>query len=171
MQKKTVKGERLWRTAALILLCGLVYYFSYDHGRQEVELRLDAVRRQAADDLELQRLEIMRLQKLLRECRGGPEEGTAPAAIERISLRVNQSRIIFDGRLVLTLLKVESAENKAVVQLNFLEEEKLTAEEIMAGGAMRFDFEGRGWALVLSGLSMSSVNLNLMEMKNEAPEL
>ena len=168
MKNKPVKGDKLWRTAALILLCGLVYYFSYDHGRQEMAGRLESVRRQANEELENQRREILRLQALADECRNGAGEAAAsPGAIERIPLRVNQSRIIFGGRMVVTLLKVESLENKALVQINFMDEEKITAEEIMAGGAFRFTFDGRPWALVLSGLSMSSVSLNLMELKNE----
>ena len=91
--------------------------------------------------------------------------------IEGIPLRVNQSRIVFDGRLVITLLKVENIEGKALVQLNNIVEENISSQEIMAGGAWRFDFDGRPWALVLSGLSMSSVSLNLMELKNESPEI
>ena len=173
MKDKPVKGEKFWRTGALILLCGLVYYFSYDHGRQEVEARIESVRREAAAEMEIQRQEILRLQKLTAECRnGGGENAAAPSGlIERIPLRVNQSRIVFDGRLVITLLKVENIEGKALVQLNNIVEEKISAQEIMAGGAWRFHFDGRPWALVLSGLSMSSVSLNLMELKNESPEI
>lgn len=168
MQEKPIKGDKFWRTAALVLLCGLVYFFSYDHGRKEAERKVEAVRRQAAADLELQRQEIIRLQNLLKECRNDSEEGPRTGAMERITLRVNQSRIFFEGRLVLTLLKVESAESRALVQLNFIDDERVTAEEIMAGGAIRFELDGRNWALVLSGLSLSSVNLNLMELNAES---
>lgn len=169
MRDKPVKGDKLWRTAALILLCGLVYYFSYDHGRQEMERRMESISRQALEELELQRDEIVRLRKLLSECRDGGSDTPAvpPGSIERFTLRANQSRIVFDGRLVVTLLKVESADNKALVQLNFIDEERLVSEELMAGGAFRFKLEDRAWALVLGGLSMSSVSLNLMEIKNE----
>jgi len=168
MKEKPIKGDKFWRSAALILLCGLVYFFSYDHGRKETERRVESIRSQASADLELQRQEILRLQNLLKECRGGlAEEAPRAGSMERMTLRVNQSRIVFDGQLVLTLLRVEGAENRAVVQLNFLDEERVTAEEVMAGGAIRFELDGRNWALVLSGLSLSSVTLNLMELNTE----
>jgi hypothetical protein len=160
-REKEVKGDKIWRTAALLLLCGLVYFFSYDHGRRSLKLQFDKYKLEAASLLDSQRLEILNLHTALANCRA--QVGQQAVAVENITLKVNQSRLLFDGRLVLTLLRVDSADNKALVQLNFLEEEKLVQEEIPTGGSLRFGLDGGGWTLLLNSLSLSSANFNFLE--------
>ncbi len=167
MAEKDIKGDKLWRSAALVVLCGLVYYFSYDHGRQSVRPQLEALRQEATRDLELQRRELLRLQASLAECHGRPIDRGGP--LDRIPLRINQSRLLFDGRLVLTLVGVDRAESWAAVQLNFLGEERLAMEKLPAGGSLRFALDGRPWAVVVSGLSLSGATLNLVELKDDLP--
>ncbi|MDR1043558.1 MAG: hypothetical protein LBP33_00345 [Candidatus Adiutrix sp.] len=166
LKEKDIKGDKIWRSAALIVLCGLVYFFSYDHGRQSLKPpleRLEAYRQEASLELENQRREILRLQAALAEC--DVQNDLAPS-LDRIPLKVNQSRILFGGRLVLTLLKVDSAESRAAVQLNFIEEERLVTRELAAGGSLRFALDGRDWAVVISALSLSTANLNLVELRD-----
>jgi len=151
-----------------VILCALVYLFSYDHGRQSVLPRLEAVEKQAVAELDNQRREIVRLQAALAECGRNVAAGETPS-VDRFPLRVNQSKILFGGRLVVTLLNVDSGENKARVQLNFIEQERLAAEDLMAGGSLRFTMDSQNWAVVVSALSISTANLNLVELK-EASE-
>lgn len=167
MSEKAVRGEKFWRTAALIVLCGLVYYVSYDHGRQDTEHQLAQVRREAAENLELQRREILRLEGQLSACLK-PGASSAPMALDRIPLRINQSRLLFDNRVVLTLLAVDSAENTARVQLNFIEEGRLAAEDLAAGGSLKFSIDGRSLALVVSGLKSFEATLNIVELKEQS---
>ncbi len=164
MAEKPVKGDKIWRGAALVVLCGLVYYLSYDHGRQSVLPQLEKLRLEAVATAEAQRREILRLTAALADC-GEKAPASEAAPLDRVSLKVNQSRILFNGQLVVTLITVESTENKAVVQLNFINEERLVTEILAAGGSCKFTLEKRNWALVLSALSLSTANLNLVELK------
>ncbi|UQZ89061.1 hypothetical protein C4J81_07560 [Deltaproteobacteria bacterium Smac51] len=171
-------GDKIWRGTALVILCGLVYYFSYDHGRDAINKDLASLRQEAAQELEVQRREIMRLRSALAECAqekmtasaaaapvSSPVETTPPPPVERLVLRSGQSKIIFDGELVVTLLQVAGTENRALIQLNFLEEERLVTENIGSGGSMKFTLDNRNWALVASSMSISSATLNLVELK------
>lgn len=160
---KQVKGDKFWRSAALLFLCALVYYFSYDHGRKSVLPSLEALKTETVQELENQRLEILRLRAALAEC--DLKTAEQPPSLDRLPLRVNQSKILFNGRLVVALLKVENTEGTAVVQLNFVEEGRIVVEELATGGSLRFDMDGQNWAIVLSALQISSANLNLVELK------
>lgn len=163
--EEKARAGRRWRGAVLIALCGLVYLLSFDQGRQAERLRLEEALRESAQEMEARDQEILRLKAELAEDRGRPAAGP-DGPLDRVTLRVNQSRLLFNNRLVLTLLKVDSSENRAVVQLNFLKEEVLRAEELVAGGSFRFQFDGRAYALVLGSLSISTANLNLVELKD-----
>lgn len=163
MPEKEVKDDRWWRGAVLIVLCSLVYLLSYDQGRQSIRPSLEEARRVSAQETEARDLEIRRLEVALKECRERPE--ARDGVPDRISLRVNQSRILFNGRLVISLLEVDRPENLAVLQFNFLKEEKLLLQKLAAGGSFRFSLDDRNWALVASSLSISSANLNLVELK------
>ncbi|MDR1921502.1 MAG: hypothetical protein LBS31_07150 [Candidatus Adiutrix sp.] len=162
-----IKGDKLWRTAALMMLCGLVYFFSYDHGRQALRPQLEALQKKAGLELENQRLEILRLRAALNECQTGGASARGPQPLDRVSLRTGHSEILFDGRLVLTLLRVENTENRILVQLNFLEEGRLVSEMLGAGGSLKFQMDGRNWALVVSALQLASANFSVIELKKE----
>lgn len=167
--EKQVKGDKFWRGLALILLCGLVYYLSYDNGRKDARAEMESLRRQAVAMAEDQRQEIMRLQGELANC--GPRGAGDQSLWNRLPLRTGQSRIIFNNRLVLTLLKVENADNRALVQLNFIEEERLATEEMGAGTSLKFSLNGQEWALVLSTLAQSSANFDIIPGQGRAMAL
>jgi hypothetical protein len=73
--------DRLWRLLALFVLCALVYYFSFDNGREASKARLE---RLAAENeslrlrISLQREEIEGLNLALRNL-AAPARTTAPA--------------------------------------------------------------------------------------------
>ncbi len=168
--EKPVRGDKIWRSAALLLLCVLVYHFSYDQGRQSSAIRLEALRREAETEAQVQRREILRLRAALAECdrkKAAPAAAPETPPLDRIPLKTNQSRILFGGRLVITLLAVESADNRASVQLNFIDEERLLAAELAAGGSLKFTLDGRPWAVVVSALGLSTATLNLVELKDQ----
>lgn len=178
---KRESGDKIWRGIALLVLCGLVYYFSYDQGRDAMRRSYEGLKAESTRELENQSREIMRLRAALTECArektppapalaepspAPPAEAVPPAPVERLLLRSGQSKIIFDGQLVLTLLQVAGTENRALVQLNFLEEERLVTEQLATGGSMKFTLNQREWALVASSMSVSSATLNIVELKN-----
>ncbi len=146
-----------------MLLCGLVYFFSYDHGRRSISPQFENYKIEAAALLNDQRLEILNLHAALAGCQAQVTPDSASA--DRLALRINQSRLLFNGRVVLTLLRVDSADSKALVQLNFIEEGCLVQEELQAGGSLRFTQDGSSWAVVVSSLALSSANFNLVELK------
>jgi F0F1-type ATP synthase membrane subunit b/b' len=66
-----VRKDLIIRLIALIVLCGLVYYFSFEQGRSAVSSktnRLEAALAAKERVIESQALEINRLQKQLEEC-------------------------------------------------------------------------------------------------------
>ncbi|MDR0881092.1 MAG: hypothetical protein LBP55_00895 [Candidatus Adiutrix sp.] len=156
---QAVRGDKLWRSAALIVLCGLVYYFSYDHGRQ-------SIRQEAVRETTNQRQEIFRLQSALLECTRLAAEAAGPPQ-NPLNLRAGQSRIIFSGRLVVTLLQVENTARRARVQLNFIEAGRLISEELPLGGSLRFSLGGHDWTLVVVSLGLSTAELHLLERQND----
>ncbi len=146
---------------ALIVLCALVYYFSYDNGRQDARAEAERAQRAAVALAEEQKREILRLENALAQC--APLAPGAQAADSRLPLRVGQSRLVFDNRLVLTLLEVRGTENMAKVQLNFINEEKIQTLNMGSGTSFKFSLGGRDWALLLSTLGQSSANFDIIE--------
>jgi hypothetical protein len=177
---KRETGDKIWRGIALVILCALVYYFSYDQGRDAARNDYDSLKQEASRELEAQSREIRRLSSALAECAREkppaapaavaapppPAEEAPPSPVERLLLRSSQSKIIFDGQLVVTLLQVAGTENRALLQLNFLEEERLVTENLATGGSLKFTLDERSWALVASSMSISSATLNLVELKS-----
>jgi hypothetical protein len=159
------KTGALWRGLALVVLCGLVYYFSYDHGRESMLPKLDALSRQATEELSARRQEIQRLRSLLARCEAG--DGPAAESPGRIPLKVNQSKTLFGGRLVISLLSVESGATAARIQLNFIQEGHLTAQDLAVGASLHFSLGDRDWAVVLGALTLTTASLNLIEIKPE----
>ncbi|MGL4208814.1 MAG: hypothetical protein ACRCTY_05450 [Candidatus Adiutrix sp.] len=161
-----VRGDKFWRTGALILLCALVYFFSYDHGRQSVEPKLRKLQREATNELENQKNELLRLREALNGCQlTAIEPQTATEAHERFNLETGHSEIIFDGRLVIALLNVEPYENKATVQLNFIEHGHHVSEVLGAGGSITFQLDEGNWALVLRSIQENSITLSVVQIR------
>ncbi|MDR2338795.1 MAG: hypothetical protein LBF40_01455 [Deltaproteobacteria bacterium] len=62
---KHQRFDRLWRLCALFVLCGLVYYFSFDNGRQTAKARIG---RYEAEKVRMQsEIESLRVQLNLQE--------------------------------------------------------------------------------------------------------
>jgi hypothetical protein len=84
----------------------------------------------------------------------------------RKALKANQSKTIFDGRLVLSVLALDSEAGRVLVQLNFVRENRQMTEELAVGGSLGFSLGGRDWAVVAAGLTLTTANLTLMEIKS-----
>lgn len=163
MSLKEIGNDKLWRGGLLIVLCSLVYLLSYDQGRQSLRPEVEESRRERALETEARDREIRRLRETLAAC----EERTAARdePLDRLTLRVHQSRLLFNGRLVVTLLEADRPGNLATLQFNFIQEEELLLKKLAAGGSFRFKLDGRNWALVVGTLSTASAGLNLVELK------
>jgi len=158
--------SRYGRGILLVALCALVYYVSFDHGREsQRRSQRPQVEEQERRFQELA-LELRLIKAQLDACQAAPTEG-GPTSLGRIALKANQSRTIFDGRLILSLLALDSETSRALLQFNFVREDHQTSEELAVGGSYTFSLGGRSWAVVLSGLTLTTANLTLMEIKSD----
>ena len=159
-----MSGSRWWRGVLLAALCALVYYVSYDHGRDSQRPRLEEQERRFLEERNRLWGELVNLEARLARCLAAPDE--EEATVGRLGLRVNQSRTLFDGRLVLSVLALDSEAGRVLVQLNFLREGRQAAEELAVGGSLGFSLGGRDWAVVVDSLTLTTANLKLVEIKN-----
>jgi len=166
MGNERLNQSRWWRGVLLVALCALAYYLSYDHGRESLRPRLEDQERRFLEERDRLTLELGRLEAQLARCLAPPAEADRTAGPARIALRVNQSRTLFDGRLVLSVLALDSEAGRVLVQLNFVRENRQLTEELAVGGSLGFSLGGRDWAVVAAGLTLTTANLNLLEIKS-----
>jgi hypothetical protein len=108
--------------------------------------------------------DLRQMEARLARCLAPPAE--AQTGVGRIALKANQSRTLFEGRLILSVLAIDSEAGRVMVQLNFVRENRQVAKELAAGGSLGFSLGDRDWAVVVAGLTLTTANLNLMEIKN-----
>jgi hypothetical protein len=96
-----------------------------------------------------------------------PAEAARPAPPRLPPLRVNQIITIFEGRLVLSVLDIDSEARRVRVRLNFVREDRQVDEDLAVGDSYGFRLGGRDWSLVAAGLTLTTANLNLMEIKSD----
>jgi len=157
---------RWWRGALLLALCALAYYLSFDQGRESLRPRLEGQERRFQEERERLTMELGRLEALLSRCLAPPAETDRPAGLGRIALKANQSKTLFDGRLILSVLALDSEAGRVLVQLNFVRENRQLTEDLAVGGSLGFSLGGRDWAVVAAGLTLTTANLNILEIKN-----
>jgi len=155
---------RWWRGALLVALCALAYYICFDQGRDSLRPRLADQERRFQEEREQLTLELRRLEAQLARCLSPPAETDRTTSL-RIALRVNHSKTLFDG-LVLSVLDLDSEAGRVRVQLNFVRESRQVTEDLAAGGSLGFSLGGRDWALVVAGLTLTTANFNILEIKN-----
>ncbi|MCL2029699.1 MAG: hypothetical protein FWG97_04710 [Deltaproteobacteria bacterium] len=152
-----------WRRGVLLaFLCALVYFVSYDHGRQSLKPRLQEQESQFLEERNRLLTELGRLEERLALCQAPGPAGQTP--IGRIALKENQSRTLFDDRLVLSILSIDNEAGRAVVRLNFVRENRQASEELAVGDSLGFSLGGRDWAVVVAGLTLTTANLNIVEI-------
>ncbi len=162
-------GDKFIRLLALIVLCGLVYYFSYDQGRRNWQPKIERLEQtiQVKDrSLQAMAAEIHALKEDLRQAGSGAAPSSGPSAedSERITVRLESSRIMFDRRVVLTCLSIERAAQEALLQVNMLHEDKILLEKVKLGQGLRFSLDGVDYALVLDQIQSSFVTIQLIRL-------
>ena len=165
-----VKGDKLWRTIAILILCGLVYYFSFDHGRASMAERVAAEQESARTKIESLVIDQARLTQDLKKCTesldkvGGNSDGELGDG-DSFSLRTGHSRLLFQNKLLLTLLEVNNLENHLKIQINKIDEGLLSTEELGAGVSFQIKHQNQNWALVVTGMKMSQATFTLIAVK------
>lgn len=166
MGQARLSRGRWWRGALLVALCALAYYVSFDQGRESLRPRLEDQERRFLEERDRLTMELGRLEAQLARCLAAPAETDRPAGLGRIALKVNQSKTLFDGRLILSVLALDSEAGRVLVQLNFVRENRRLTEDLAVGDSLGFSLGGRDWAVVAAGLTLTTANLNLLEIKS-----
>jgi len=166
-----VRKENIVRIAALIGLCALVYYFSFDQGRRNLEPKIKRLETALEAKERLNQslaLEISRLKEELKKAQtlypsAASEAGwSAEEESDRITVRLRSSRILFDQRLVLTCLAIDRTAKQADLQINLIQEEKLIQEKVKLGQGLRFSLNGREFILILDEIHSSFVTTQII---------
>ncbi|MEW5724990.1 MAG: hypothetical protein AB1896_17900 [Thermodesulfobacteriota bacterium] len=163
--------DKLFRMIALIALCAMVYYFSFDQGRDSQRVKLAKMQETLeAKERIIAKLaaEVARLKKELAGSGISEGEDTSPDLAQagpslRITVREGASRTLYDGRLILTCLSLDRPGKKALIQLNLLEEGRLIKEDLGLGLGLRFNLGGRTLVLVLEQLQANQMVAQIIE--------
>lgn len=165
-----MRKDLVIRLIAFVVLCGLVYYFSFDQGRSAVGAkvtRLEAALEAKERVIGQQTLEISRLRKLLDKC---PEKAAETIlsndeseSDQRITIRQGASRIVFNGRLALTCLEIDRNKKTASLRINLVQEDKLIEETVGLGQGIRFSLSGQEYTLILDQLQSSFVSVQIFK--------
>ena len=158
-----MRGQNAIRIVALIGLCALVYYFSFDNGRRAMEPQVQNLRAGlAAKDrvLETMAVEVKRLKEELSRCASGsgspaPRADAAPAP--RVKVPLNAARLLFDNRLALTCLEIDRDRKEARLLINLLTEERQRIETLGLGRSLNLSLNGQAFTLVLDQLHSSFI--------------
>ncbi|MBU2548223.1 MAG: hypothetical protein KKB20_07440 [Proteobacteria bacterium] len=164
-----MRGQNILRIIALIGLCALVYYFSFDNGRRAMEPRVREIEAGLlAKDriMESMALEVRRLKEQLANCPGGAE--SAPAredaeAAPRVRVQLDASRLIFDNRLLVTCLGIDREKKQARILLNLIDEDTRKAETLELGHGLNFSLAGQNFTMLLEQIQTSSVSLQFVK--------
>jgi hypothetical protein len=228
--------DRLWRLAALFALFGLIYYFSFDNGRQTSKARVERLQEQVqrleADNTQLrgqltvQQRELVALRgkspeggaALVADASGGPGgsgpatgedgpgagaedsgagtaasggasegapdrapgafTGEAPGAfigeagavavaaaderdaspeptLTRLSVRNDESKLVLDGQVLVSVSDIDSLDRTAVVRVHQLDAERREARTMEPGDSVLIDRSGTEHRLLLDQLKGS----------------
>lgn len=159
-----MRRDNLARIIALVILCGLVYWFSYDQGRSAMKHKVEVLEekiRHQQEIIEAKSLEVRRLEARLKELAKELPVERAPESesittIQRITLSPNASRTLFDARLILTCLNVDRDRNRALIQLTLVQEGRIRKVDIGVGGGVRFTVNQKEYTLILDQIQSSS---------------
>ncbi|MEW6264735.1 MAG: hypothetical protein AB1641_16810 [Thermodesulfobacteriota bacterium] len=161
--------DKAFRIAALIGLCALVYYFSFDQGRQSQRERLAGLEQtlKAKERLaEGAAAEIKTLQEKLAKCRNELNPGSATGASEaeaaRFNLRRGASRSFLEGRLLVSCLEINPGAKLALMQLNLVKEDKLLTQPLRLGQNLNFTLGGASYALILEQIHPSMITASVV---------
>ena len=168
-----MRGDKIFRIIALIFLCALVYYFSYDQGRRAQKPQVDLINQNliAKEKLiETLAVEVGRLKEELAAWRENTKQKdeikTGQKSIKdvtRVVVRLGSSRILFDQQIVVACLDINRDKKEAALQLNFVQEERILPALVKVGQSIHFNLGERKYAMILDELHSNNVVLKIIE--------
>ncbi|MDR2368791.1 MAG: hypothetical protein LBF58_11940 [Deltaproteobacteria bacterium] len=164
--------ERLVRVGALFLLCGLVWYFSYDHGRSDsstVADKLELENISLREKLVLAEAELVAAKESLaameaamgaaaggetagEDGQAGQDGAAAPvvaAARERVTLREKQNVAAFGGEAILSLVSLDIIDQEVTLRIERVKGRQREAHVMGPGDSVEFDLGGQPHSLYL----------------------
>ena len=163
--------DKAVRLGALIVLCALVYYFSFEQGRSfksPESSQLEQALRAKERIIETLSLEIRELKNQMAACEGSGANGPADSADEnesgRLVVRLRSSRLLFENQLLVTCLEIDRQEKKAQIQINLIKEDKLRTETIHLGQGIKFSLAGQNYTLILEQIHSSFVTAQIIRI-------
>ncbi|MDR2460879.1 MAG: hypothetical protein LBE38_08880 [Deltaproteobacteria bacterium] len=174
--------DRIWRLVALFVLCGLVYYFSFDNGRQTSKAQMqrlmadnDSLRTQLElqskeiDDLRRQRNqfqeELARSESAAYEAQEPPEASPGASAIDaqstgenaleitRLQLRSDENKLILDSQVLLSLGNIDIADESVLVRIHYLDTDRRETRTMEGGDSFMITRGEASYRLILDKLT------------------
>ncbi|MBW2624269.1 MAG: hypothetical protein JRD68_15280 [Deltaproteobacteria bacterium] len=168
-----MRGDRIFRIIALIFLCALVYYFSYDQGRRAQKPQVERINQNLiAKERLIERLavEVGRLKEELAACKENTNQTdeikTGQESIKdaaRVMVRLGSSRILFNQQIVVACLDINRDKKEAALQLNFIQERRILPVLVKVGQSVHFKLGERKYAMILDELRSNNVVLKIIE--------
>ena len=170
-----MRRDHVVRILALVVLCGLVYWFSYDQGRSAFKQKvavLEAKVREQQEIIETKSLQLRQAEARLRDLesvrareQAADAESASETAIQHISLTPKASRTLFEAKLILTCLHVDRDRNQALLQLTLVQEGRVRKIEMGLGSGVRFEINDREYMLVLEKIQSSTlISVQIIEL-------
>ncbi|MDR1308618.1 MAG: hypothetical protein LBL95_01760, partial [Deltaproteobacteria bacterium] len=171
--------ERLVRVGALIALCALVWYFSYDHGRSDGRNRVLKLEREnisLREMLALAEADIRAVKESLAAAEAarcqppgpdgeappasggagdqapGPAEAPRPAddqARGRLTLRTMENKAAFGGQAILSLVELNSIDLEVTLRIRDAVSGRREAHVMVPGDLVEFGLDGQNHTLYL----------------------
>ena len=173
-----MRQDKWIRILALIGLCALVYYFSFDQGRQAQNGRVVSLETALAakeKSAEGMAVEIRSLKTALENCRrsanqaagegvqaAGGDNADGQADEGRLSLRLGAARTLFENQVTASCLEIDRSGNRAMVQINNLDNQAVVSKWVGLGQALPFNLSGRPMILILEELHPSMITARVI---------
>jgi hypothetical protein len=96
-----------------------------------------------------------------------PEDGSKASALGgeqeagKLRLRTSESRILFGGRVVVTLVELDSAERESLVRVHYLESDRRESSLLRPGDSLVLKDSGQDYRLLLESVKGSQVALSI----------
>ncbi|MBW1708435.1 MAG: hypothetical protein JRG97_03845 [Deltaproteobacteria bacterium] len=168
-----MRGDRIVRIIALVLLCALVYYFSYDQGKRAYKPRVDKLEQALsakekviealALEIRLQKKKAARLEEQLTKGGQAEEKKSTVQPSTRVTIRLGSSRTLLDQRLVVACLEINREAKKAKLQFNFVQENRVEPVLVKVGQSVAFNLADQKYIVILDQIYTASVSLQIIK--------
>lgn len=167
-----IDRDKSLRLAALIVLCALVYYFSFEQGRADQEQNILALEQKLkAKDQALENIaaELKQVKEKLAKCSSGNVVKTDPPAAAsddsagRIVIRAGASRTLFDGRLIVSCLDINPKDKRAWIKVNLIQEDRMFSEPMGLGQTLKFFMAGQNYHLIMDQIHAGQVAVQIVK--------